>query len=75
MVEIITRYTGLFRQASFQLNGDGDNLQIAIRNHDTGEIEVIFTGSKFSPEEFKKSGGQEKEDRYFSDFKISGKKA
>ncbi len=63
MVEVITRYTGPFRQPTFNVNGGGDELQISVR--DNNEEKVIFTGRKFSPEEYEKRGGKKDEERFF----------
>jgi hypothetical protein len=67
--EIITRYTGLFRQSTFQLNGDGENLQIAVLDPVTRKEKIIFTGDKFSEEEYKENGWKD-EERYKKDLGI-----
>lgn len=67
--EIIVRYTGVSNQPTFNVNGDGDHLQISMRELGKEKDEVVFTGCKFSQEEYKKRGGKEEENRFFHNFR------
>lgn len=62
--EILVRYSGSARQHTMSVNGDGDHVQIvAIDNN--GREAVVFTGEKFSRDEYNRLGGAKEEDRFF----------
>ena len=62
MEEIVIRYSGPSAQPPLSLNAGGGHCQTSIKAKD-GKEEIIFTGSKFSREDFEKAGGAEKEER------------
>lgn len=66
--EIIERYSGVFSRPMFNVSGDGDCLQISVRDLETGEEEVLFTGHEFSPEKYEERGGKKEEDRFFKHY-------
>lgn len=63
MQEIVIRYSGPAAQPSISMNADGGHCQISIKGDD-GKERIIFTGSKFSREQFVKAGGAGKEERF-----------
>lgn len=70
MKEVITRRTGPDTAPRFSLNAAGESTQIAIRDTETGNVEVIFTGESFSEEEYELQGGADKERRYFTHYQV-----
>ncbi len=66
---VIFRYSGVFRQGPFNVNGDGDHLQISVKNIGEEGEEVVFTGSKFLSKEYEKRGGKEEEVQFFRGFR------
>jgi len=71
---IIVRNSGNSRQSVFQLNGDGDNLQLEVVEFGEPKGVVIFTGSNFSPEQYEQHGGIKEEKEFFSKFPKKKKK-
>ena len=69
MKEIITRHTGSACQPAFSLNAAGDDLQISVRDLNTGKEEVVFTGKRFSRDEYEKRGGKKNEGDFFKNYK------
>ena len=47
--EIVTQYSGIFRQPPESVNADPDNIRIVLVEDD-GSQEELFRGSKFSEE-------------------------
>ena len=67
--EIITRRTGPSTAPRFNVDAGAEHTQIIFIDMETGEKTVIFTRSKFSPEEYTQDPkGEMAEDGYFANF-------